>query len=73
MIIKSKINGNCGGHALKKGERVNLPDEIVKALDPNDYDLIGEAKAEPTPEPVEEESKEVKKAKNKGPKKKASK
>lgn len=42
MLIKVKYNGSCGDHHFKQGEEVSIPEEVVKALDPKDYEVIKE-------------------------------
>lgn len=70
MKIRANVNGYAQGYQYSKGQVLDLPESVLKALDPRDYVLLEEA---PRVEKKKEETKEVKKASNKGPKKKASK
>lgn len=66
MIVKMLEKGSCAGHKYNKGEVVDLPENVVKALDPRSYKKVEDVKAQdgaPSDKQVKKaENKQVKKA-----------
>lgn len=57
MLVKVKFNGYCDGHEFKRDEVRQLPDNVLKALGKDAYEVVKEQPEELKPEVKEEEKK----------------
>lgn len=53
MLVIIKHNGQCGQYQYTKGQEIDLPEDVLKALDAKDYEVVAVTEVEDKSLPVQ--------------------